>query len=276
MRKILVTTLILCAITACSAEPDETAPDTQPATMPDAAHEPEAFEPLHAYSPAKAEAEAWLERIEQSAADTHALTADLRYDRNQLLLGDQQRRFGTLVYQAGPPPKFAIHFDRLMIDDHWTQPDLWYIYDGRWLLKRDHENMTAVRYQLVADDEAPADAMALGEGPFPVPLNLKKEKVLQRFEAVVEPPDEDDPDNSVHLRLTPRADRETELTQIDLWFNRDTLLPIRVSTLDESETQTEARLFNTQVNPDMGEQTFDTSPPTEPGWQIDENRIQSE
>jgi len=276
MRHTLITALILCAVTACSAEPKDTSPDTQPATMPANESAEEAFQPVQAYPPAKAQAVAWLERIEQSAGDTHTLTADLRYDRNQLLLGDKQRRFGELVYHAGPPPKFQIHFIKLLVDDHWTQPDLKYIYDGRWLLKRDQENQTAVRYQLVADDDEPADAMELGEGPFPVPLNLKKEKVLKRFDAEVIPPVDDDPEASVHLRLTPHADHETDLTQIDLWFDRETCLPLAVSTIDDSETQTVVQLTNTLVNPDLQDQNFDTSLPTEPGWQTDENRIQSE
>ncbi len=290
--------LLLLTFTACADEPATTAADTQPAATPSSGQEPtatpatapdtqpatrpsddqgaEGFKPVQAYPPEKAHAEAWLDRIEAAANDVTSLTADLRYDRNQLLLGDEQRRFGTLVYQAGPPPKFQVHFNKKLVDDHWSQPDLYYIYDGRWLLKSDHENKTANRYQLVPDDEKAGAEMALGEGPFPIPLNLKKEKVLARFEAVVIPPADDDPANSVHLQLTPREEIETDLTTIDLWFDRDTLLPTAASTLDDSETQTIVRLTETITNPELPEQSFDTALPTEPGWQTDENRIQEE
>jgi hypothetical protein len=263
MRNTLIISVLACACLACTLEIDDTQPaETQPAaalTQPDTDS-----------------AEAWLERIEKNTDSTRSLSASLRYDRNQLLLGDKQRRFGTLVYQAGPPARFEIHFDKLLVDDHWTQPDLKYISDGRWLLKRDEENKTAVRYQLVADGETAADAMTLGDGPFPVPLNLKKEKVLSRFNVALFPPAEDDPDNSIHLRLTPREDNETDLVHIDLWFDRDTLTPTRVLSLDDSENQTEVRLSDTQINPDLQDQTFDTALPTEPGWQTDENRISEE
>lgn len=223
----------------------------------------------HSASPA----EVWLEKIEQQANEIQTLTANLRYDNNQLLLGDEQRRFGTLIYEAGPPPRFAIHFDRKMVDGHWSQPDLWYLYDGRWLLKRDHENKTAVRYQLVPDEEEADGQMELGEGPFPIPLNLKKDEVLAKFDVVVVEAAEDDPENSVHLKLTPREDHDTDLTQIDLWFDRETVLPVAVSSLNDSETQTVVRLSKTAINEDLPEQSFDTALPIEPGWQTDENHI---
>lgn len=280
------TLLILTTFTACAAQPAEsdapaTAPASQPAASQPVASQPDtqpASQPDTAQSqPDPDSAEAWLERIEAAAKDVTTLKADLRYDRNQLLLGDEQRRFGTLIYQAGPPPKFEIHFNRKLVDDHWTQPDLYYIYDGHWLLKRDHENKTATRYELVPEDADPANTpdtqMQLGEGPFPIPLNLKKDRVLARFEVVVEPPAEDDPANSLHLKLTPKEDIQTDLTAIDLWFDRDTLLPTSVSTVDESETQIVVYLNKAQANTELPEQTFDTALPTEPGWQTDENRI---
>ena len=293
MNPLLTATLILCTCTACSAQPAEsdaptTAPASQPAASQPAASQP-ATQPVVASQPESSQSqpdenspETWLERIEAAAGDVTTLTAKLRYDRNQLLLGDEQRRFGTLVYQAGPPPMFEVHFDKKFVDGAWTQPDLYYIYDGQWLLKRDHENKTAVRYQLVPDQDDDEQAnpaeqvrgqMELGEGPFPIPLNLKKDRVLEKFEVQVQPAHEDDPTNSVHLTLTPRENHNTDLTAIDLWFDRDTLQPTSVSTLDDSETQTVVNLSEIVTNAELTDKAFDTSLPIEPGWQIDENRI---
>lgn len=260
MRYLLCTALLLSTFSACSAQPAAADPAVDP-------------EPVRETAAADPSAEDWLQRIEARAADIKTLTANLRYDNNQLLLGDEQRRFGTLVYEVGPPPRFSVHFDRKLVDGHWSQPDLYYIYDGRWLLKRDHENKTAVRYQLVPDDEEAGREMELGEGPFPIPLNLKKDKVLVRFQAELIEPADEDPENSVHLKLTPRQDHETDLTQIDLWFDRDTVLPVAVSSVDDSQTQTVVRLSETRVNEELPEQSFDTALPAEPGWQTDENRI---
>ena len=262
MRYLLPTVFALLTVNACTANPPAVS-DSAPASSETQAEQPQT-------------AEGWLEAIEQSAADLHTLTAKLRYDRDQLLLGDHQRRFGTLTYQAGPPPKFVAHFDRLLVDDQWSEPDLRYIYDGRWLLKRDQENKTAVRYQLVPDGQEAADAMELGEGPFPVPLNLKKDAVLQRFDVQLVSFEEGDPENSVHLLLTPHEDYPTELTEIEFWFDRGTRLPQQVKSTDDSGNMTVVLLLETQVNPELQEQTFDTQLPTEPGWQTDENRIKTE
>jgi len=272
MRHLLAAALLISTSTACSAQPKEAEPEA-PAEAVQATETPDAHAAQPTTCSADNSAETWLEKIEQRATDIQTLNANLRYDNNQLLLGDEQRRFGKLVYDAGPPPRFAIHFDRKMVDGHWTEPDLYYIYDGRWLLKRDHESKSAVRYQLVPDDEEVGGEMELGEGPFPIPLNLKKDKVLARFEVELVEPTEDDPENSVHLKLTPREDHETDLTQIDLWFDRESLLPVKVSSLDDSETQTVVLLTKTQVNEALPDQAFDTALPTEPGWQTDENLI---
>ena len=260
MRYLICTALLLSTFSACSAQPAAADPAVDP-------------EPVQETAAAEPTAEDWLQRIETRAADIQNLTAKLRYDNNQLLLGDEQRRFGTLVYQAGPPPQFAVHFDKKLVDGHWSQPDLYYVYDGRWLLKRDHENKTATRYQLVPDDEEAGGEMELGEGPFPIPLNLKKDKVLARFNVELVEPADEDPENSVHLKLTPREENKTDLTQIDLWFDRESLLPVEVSSVDDSETQTVVRLTETQVNSELPDQTFETALPVGPDWQTDENRI---
>ncbi|GAB4109617.1 MAG: hypothetical protein Kow00105_18360 [Phycisphaeraceae bacterium] len=218
-------------------------------------------------------AEAWLDRIERKADGIETLTAKLRYDNNQLLLGDEQRRFGTMVYHAGPPPRFRVHFDRKLVDGHWSQPDLYYIFDGIWLLKRDHENMSAVRYQLADDAETDDAGMSLAEGPFPLPFNLRKDRVLQRYVVRLVEDDATGEEGAVHLKLTPRDTDVTKLREIDLWFDRQTLLPVRVETLDDSETQTVVYLNEVQVNVDLDDDTFDTTLPNDPGWQTDENRM---
>ena len=61
-------------------------------------------------------ADAFMDQIEQHSKQIKTLKAKLRYDRIQGLLGDEQRRFGRLSYAAGPPARFAIHFDKRVTD----------------------------------------------------------------------------------------------------------------------------------------------------------------
>ncbi|RME28941.1 MAG: outer membrane lipoprotein carrier protein LolA [Candidatus Zixiibacteriota bacterium] len=263
--------MMVCSCTAQTTWADDPLPSaTNEQTLN--ATEASAESPNHAESGCSS-AEAWLDRIEQKAACIETLTARLRYDNNQLFLGDEQRRFGTLVYRAGPPPRFRVHFDRKLVDGHWSQPDLYYIFDGIWLLKRDHENKSAVRYQLVDEADPDDTEMSLTDGPFPLPFNLRKDRVLQRYEVQLVEDDTTGEGGDVHLKLTPRDLDDTKLREIDLWFDRQTLLPVRVETLDDSETQTVVYLSEVQVNVDLDDDTFDTSLPNDTGWQTDENRL---
>lgn len=222
---------------------------------------------------------AWLDRIEARGDEIKTLRATIIYDRRQGLLGDQQVRRGSLSYDAGRPPdtprRFDIHFDRLLLDGQLRQQDRRYTFDGRWLAERDGDAKVFIRRELVAQGEQGRDLLAMGEGPFALPLNLNRKAVTQRFTVALIDTTADDPENSIRLRLTPLPDIRVEQDQIDFWFDRDTLLPIMVHTLDdaEAEDQTIIRLRDVRVDPDIDEKQFNTTPPAEPGWQIEINPL---
>lgn len=249
---------------ACKASPASAA-DQTPATAP-------------ATGPAD-EADAWLDRIAAVHKDVHALRAELVYDRIQGLLGDQQRRFGTLDYVAGPPAKFAIHFDRLLADERMEKQDRWYIFDGRWLVERLDDRKQFIGQEVEPPpgstsptaENAPGggvDPLAMGQGPFVVPISPDKDRILSRYEVVVVPAAEDDPPNSLHLRLTPRQGQRISFTSADLWYDRETLMPQRVQTIDDSENQSIVKLSKVEVNPNVADDLFSTAPPQERGWDV--------
>ncbi len=227
-----------------------------------------ATQPADATSPAASD---WLDRIQQKSSQIKSLQADLRYDRNQGLVGDKQRRFGSLVFQAGPPKKYAIHFDRLLVDGRLDKQDRWYIFDGQWLVERLDAEKQFIKRQIVAPG-APADKadpLDLGEGPFALPITAKKDRILQRFSVAVIDAEKDDPVNSVHLKLTPRENFKSDYTQIDMWYDRESLLPVRVRTLDESENETVILMTKPRVNEPVDDKVFDTGEPKGDGWRID-------
>ncbi len=158
-------------------------------------------------------ADAWLDRIEQRAQAIDTLHAQLRYERVQGLLGDRQIRFGDIFYEAGSPKRFAIHFDRIVLNNQLQQRDKWYIFDGHWLAERDHAQKVFIRRELVPPGKQGEQMLDLENSPFVVPLDLKKQSVLERFEVTLVPDgsadganNEEDKEaqNTVHLRLTPR------------------------------------------------------------------------
>ncbi len=232
-------------------------------------------------------AEIWLDRLEAAADDTRTLRATARMTSVIDLLDETTIRFGELTYAASAddqPARFAVRFKRLLVDNAVQDIDKAYIYDGRFLLERDARDRTATRRELVAEGEEAE--LELGDGPFPVPLNLKKDRVLGRFTAEVIAADaENDPQvgrgaggtggaggaGSVHLRLTPREGVEMEAESIDLWFDRATLLPLRAATLHDDGDRTIVDLFNSEANVELAEGVFDTALPAaaeSDGWQL--------
>lgn len=219
-----------------------------------------------------------LQRVENAANQLKSLRARLRYDRIQGLLGDEQRRFGELRYAAGPPARFAVHFEYLIVDDRRDIQNRWYIFDGRYLAEKLEEEKLFIRREVIGEDQdaAEADPLRFGSGPFSLPLNLKKDEVAQRFNVSVIPPDpEDDPENTFHLQLIPKPHIEIKQTRIDLWYDLETALPRRVRTLDNSENESIIDLLRIQTNQSVRDADFSTTPPKS-GYRVEEHPLEDD
>lgn len=221
---------------------------------------------------AEPSAEDWLTFLEASAGELQNLTARVTMTKVADLLDETSQRFGNLVYDAADEDhravRFAVRFDVLKIDDLIEKIDQAYIFDGRWLLDLDEKDRTASRRELVPEGEI-AD-LDLGDGPFLIPLNLKKDRLLRRFEVELVPAATDDPAadaGSFHLRLTPRPGIESQAEVLDLWFDRETLLPLRAASLQDDGDQTTIDLTELQPNAGHDDGVFDTQLPTGKGWQ---------
>lgn len=219
----------------------------------------------------------WLDRIEAKAKKIKTLSANVRYDRIQGLLGDTQRRWGTLIYKSGPPAEFSVHFDKLAVDRAARQQNRWFIYDGHWLAEKYSDQHIFIRHELVPKGKK-RDLLALGKGPFVLPLDAQKKKIFKKYSVKVI----DDAkhkkgsvlENTIHLQLTPKKNNQIKLTQIDLWYKRDTLWPVQATTHDQSKNVSVITLSHIKVNIKIGQDAFDTTPPTEPGWDIRIKRYQ--
>ncbi len=226
------------------------------------------FEPPHVPTP---EVAALLDRLEAAAKATQSLQATVRYDLNQLV--DEQKRYGRLIYQDGPPAKFAVHFDTLRVDKKSIPSNRWYIFDGIWLVEKldDKDKKQFFKWQVVPPNANPANAnpLALGKGPFVIPVALRKDLVLDKFKVAIAPPDEkNDPRNSVHLILTPLKGRRINHLRLDLWYDKDSLLPQRARTIDASDTETIIHLSDVKRNAPIEGDPMNTDEPKEPGWLV--------
>ncbi len=225
----------------------------------------------------------WLDKIAAKQKEVKTLKTRVRWDKIELLTGDEQLRFGELLFDGSEPARFALHLDRLVIGKRNETDKRDYIFDGKWLAEVRHKEKQFNRRQVVASDATgeDKDPLALGNGPFPLPVRIDKERILKRFtvELVdvmkdVDLPDRDQPlkkqlDNTVRLRMTPLPTFKTDLDQVDFWYEKDSLLPVRIEAIKDS-TINSVWLFHDEnsTNAKLAKDAFDTMPPKERGWDV--------
>ena len=218
-----------------------------------------------------------LQKIEAASSATVTLKSRVRYTRVQTLAGDEQRRYGDFYYAAGSdenPTHFAVLFDRMIVDGEAWRMQTWYIFDGRWLLERDHDKKTAVRRELVPEGAEQNDTLSMGDGQLPIPLRLKADEVLKTYQ-VVRLDDEPFGEEQVliHLQLSPKQ-AKSDTAPLDLWFDEKTLQLQKVVTMEDAD-QIELVFSKIQANAPIDKGTFDTKlPEADQGWQVQEVPIQ--
>ncbi len=216
--------------------------------------------------------------------DLGSLGSRVRMTSRVDFLDDETIRFGSLLYaagQAGRAANFAVRFDKLMMDDVVEPMTQDYIFDGRWLLDLDARDRQATRRELVA--EGKQVDLEVGEGPFPLPLNLRADRLLERFNVELvppmpsDPPPQSDPSSPglrvpppprvLHLLLTPRPGVEFDGQQLDLWFDTAWALPLRAVTLQADGDTTTLDFFDLKPNAEVPADSFDTELPQQGEWE---------
>ncbi|MEM6393061.1 MAG: outer membrane lipoprotein carrier protein LolA [Planctomycetota bacterium] len=254
-----------------------------PAAQP--ANEPDPEPPVAAEPAVDPQAVAVLEQLEAQGALIQNLTARLTYDKVQGVFGQEQRRFGDFWYEPPPAqpahhpqdapdrvnPRFAVRFDGLRIggDGKPLQSlNEWYIFDGQWLLERDHRKKTATRRELVAAGEA---IDTLNPDGLPLPLPIKADELLKRYDVTL---DQHDNDATV-LTLVPRLrDPESGAQSVVLRFvpedDGQTLTPDQVKISMANGDETTVSLNEVKYNTRFRDRVFDTgiNPRAVRGWDV--------
>ena len=272
----LLTTLTFLVVCNTSAQPAQT-PEAQPPELPKLPELPQADKKKPEAQPEADQAVfELLKKIEAASAKLTTLKTRVRYTRLQGLTGDEQRRFGDFYYIAGDdktPTRFAVMFDRLVIDERARPMKTWFIFDGNWLLERDHDDKTAVRRELVPKGAPPSDTLNMGRGQLPIPLKLKADEVLKQYK-VQKLKDVLFGDQTLHhLKLTPRKG-DKDAAPLELWFDSKTLLLQKIVT-EEDGDEIEMLFPTPKINPKIDDDVFDTAlPKKEDGWQNQEVPIE--
>lgn len=277
-------------------EPAKPAPASAPLTAPAPEVEQSAAQPqtkAQAESRAQPEitdADSLLTALETAGQDIRRLSATVRYVKTFAIQGDQQQRDGKLMFISepgvggtAPTRRFAIIFDRYEIGRRVEDPSTGflekYIFDGEWLAEVRPLDKEFIRRQIVPPGQR-WDPLALGEGPFPIPIQQKRAEILSRFDAelvdgldgVEERALRGIAGKCYQLVLTPRADAgEQDLRSIRVWYQKDTLLPRLARTVSKADDESFVALRDIGLNAEaeVVESEITTEPPAErSGWDI--------
>lgn len=258
------------------------------------------------------DADALLTALESADSDLRRLAARVRYTRTFDLAGDRQIRDGHLYFISDPSPvvteypipnqagtksqrKFVIDFTRLIVGRRQEDSRQTFIFDGEWLIEKQHAARHAIRRQ-VAPPGSTFDPLRIGEGPMPIPIGQPKREILSRYEARLVGADDGlwlDPaqpwttqeedeakalrefaKDSWQLLLTPLPERaeEDDFTQIRLWYKRERdgrLLPRMARTINRAGDVSVVQLFSLAVNAAAKIPSDALSTEIPAGWNVD-------
>jgi len=272
--------------TGSSPKLPEAPPQAQPAAKPG---EPGAAPVAPAAKPAPEilHVDALLDALENADKGIANLQAAVVYDRRNALAGDQQVRFGTLLFESRPgaggaPPRrgFLVHFNKLFVDAKQQNEDNAFIFDGEWLVEKDAINKMFIK-RMIAPPGKQVDPFRIGDAPMiPLPIGQRKADIVQRYKAEMLPPLDilgAEPsyarhvENSYQLLLIPHnwSPREP-FREIRLWYQKGTLLPLMSRTINQQGDEYFVQLVNARINQnDFPRERINVEPPPpEAGFNI--------
>jgi hypothetical protein len=217
------------------------------------------IEPPTDSPPPKLIVDAWnptdelLERLERSHTDLRDFQADIVYHKWDNVLKRTEIRTGEVIYQVKPggSKRFAILLERLIVRNR----------------ARDHP------------PDKQFDPLKLGEGPFPLPVGQPAEEVRARFnvrrlhvpqdEALAERLAGRDLDG---LLLEPKPDtpQADEFEQAEIFYDRESLLPVGVSVTEANGDRKTVILTDLKRDAGVDESKLSIEEPDAlDGWRID-------
>ncbi|MCK4340996.1 MAG: hypothetical protein KAY37_04655 [Phycisphaerae bacterium] len=182
-----------------------------------------------------------LTRLENRAV--HDLRARLVWRQRYILDLDEDAvtKSGEIWYQqAEPVAKFLIHFTGKIAGQRKDKLNERHLFDSRWYVELQSRTKTVTRREVRRPDD-PGDPYKVGEGVFPLPFGQKKADILREFAVQRIDPAKDDPPQTDHVRLIPRASTQTGRTYktLDFWVSREGRtagLPIKVQVAKKDGT----------------------------------------
>jgi hypothetical protein len=232
-----------------------------------------------------------LSALENADAGFRSLQATIRKTKifDEIEGGGSTVYDGSVIFvsEAPDPAKptvkprrmFQVDFVSTTVDGVRKADQRTFIFDGQWFVERQPDVKQIHKRQIVPPGQT-IDPLAIGEGPFPVPIGQKRERILQRFTADLLA-ETDFPDAKLaadavkdtwQLKLVPRpgTDEAQKYREVRIFYRKSDLLPRFARTVDRDDAVNIIALMNIKLNAPVSAGSFDVTIPQ--GWdaQIDE------
>jgi hypothetical protein len=219
-----------------------------------------------------------LRRLERGDDDLRSLSAEVTYRTWDAVLEKQELRVGTVVLETtGDARRLGIAFDELIVDRRKRKQRKQYVFDEGWLVEIDHERKMFIKQQIVRPGER-FDPLALGEGPFPLPIGQAREQVLARFEASLLDRTQDPwlapllagrQTEGLLLIPKPGAPEARDIARVELFYDLQSLVPVGVHVVEPGGDTKTAYLRNQRRNEPIDPEMLRVQEPDPRLWQID-------
>lgn len=194
----IVASTLVSFLASCATQPESTKPASDP--VPQVIESKpqvvvtEVLPPLKLPGPLDTP-EKLLTVLEKSQQSLKSLQAEIKYDVLKNIAGDRQIRFGRWYYEdgraaggvggAGGVRRTAAKFDTLLLGNVKRDEVQIYVFDGEWFVEKRPADKQMIKRRLVkGEGGAGADPLSV-DGPLPVPICQKPDRVLNRFDAEV-------------------------------------------------------------------------------------------
>jgi outer membrane lipoprotein-sorting protein len=209
--------------------------------------------------------DAVLDALDARGRDLSDFTADVAIHTVDDRTGEDSAQVGKVAYQrrTDGDARIKVSFDTKRVESadgkQLNQKQrLDYVLENGWLTDRDYQKKLEVKRQVLKPGQK-MDLLKLGQGPFPLPIGQPRDEVKKQFEATKIPPAKDDPADTAHVRLVPKANTQfaKRFKQIDVFVDTANDMPARIDTTEKSGGTTKStELKNVKLNAGVTDAAF--------------------
>jgi hypothetical protein len=214
-------------------------------------------------------AEGTLQMLHDRRETLKDFQAKVVYDVYHPDTDDHEGKRGTVDVVIDPAngPQFSVHFTDDTIDGKPVKRHLQdLVFDGRKLTLIDRRAMRFNQQDVLPPGEKPGAADLL-KSQVPLPIGIPPDEVRKNFEVSALPATDG---TGVILTLVPRAEvrADFDFREVQLTVNKQMQLPVKIVKTDKKGVVTTVEFQDPAIN--TGKSTMmDTTPPKEPGWDVD-------